>query len=361
MGSNTAAALAIIVLGSLIAAGCSDSSAVPAATSAADKSAEAADAIPVEVSQPFVGDFIAHHAGTGTLIAEADAIVPARVGGEVRRLLVEEGDKVRKGQLLATIDERQLTLELQQIDAQLAKARADYRRQLELHDKGLIAAGAFENQRFDLSDLKARHDLATLNLSFTNIRAPFDGIVAERHVRVGENLAAGAPAFRITNPNPLRTEVYIPERELARLAVGQRALIEVDALASQQFAGAVTLVAPTVDPKTATFKVTIEVDSHDGALKPGMFARVAIELARRAGSLQIPRNALLENTDTPQVFVVDDGHARLRTIKTGMNDSRFVEVLDGLDRDSKVVVVGQTALKDGSAIRVVSLDDPAKG
>jgi membrane fusion protein (multidrug efflux system) len=346
----------LIAVATLLLGGCAASDAERAPGTASAEGPKGATAIPVEVVRPTRREMLAGYSGTATLEAEADAEVIARVGGQVERLLVEEGQQVAAGQLLAVLDGRQLRLQAEQARAQLAKLERDYRRQVELNQKGLIAAGAFEGLRFDLDNLRAAHELATLQLSYTELRAPFAGVVALRHIRVGQNLQAGAVSFRIVNSDPLRAQVHVPERQLARLARGQGASVQIDALAGRSFPARVTLVSPTVDAQTATFKVTLEIADPRHELRPGMFARVGIVFERRANALAVPQSALLDDDSGPAVFVVDRGKAVRRALRVGLSDSGTIEVQSGLDGSEQVVVVGQSGLKDGNAVRIVALE-----
>ena len=325
-----------------------------------EEKAKADAAIPVEVAQPVRGEMLAMYSGTATLEAEADAEVIAKVGGEVRRLFVEEGDHVRAGQVLAQLDDRQLRLQAAQTRAARAKAERDFNRQVELHSKGLVSAGAFENLKYDLDNQVAADDLAQLNLSYSEIRAPFAGLVAVRHVKLGQEIAIGTSMFRVTDPTPLKASVFVPERELARLKPGQSASISVDALAGRSFPALVRLVSPVVDAATATFKVTLEVNDPKGDLKPGMFARVGIVFERRNDALTIPRVALTDTDGSSNVFVVTAGKAEQRAIKTGLSNAGRVEIIEGLKGNEQVVVVGQNGLKDGNPVRVVTLEQTAK-
>jgi len=342
-------ALLFVAASAALLAACGSSSADSA-------KAEAPVSVPVEVVAATRGEMLARYTGTATLEAEADADVIARAGGEVLRVLVEEGDRVKEGQLLAVLDGRQLRLEAAQARAQFAKAERDYRRQVELHDKGLVSAGAFEGLKFDLENLRATYELTELMLSYTEIRAPFAGLVASRFVKVGQNVPQGTRTFRITDPTPLKASVFVPERELAHLAPGQSAVALVDALGSRSFPARVTLVSPAIDPATATFKVTLELDDREGVLKPGMFARVGIVFERREAALQVPRVALIEADGTSSVFVVEDGKAVQRAVTTGLVDGGNIEVTTGVADGDSIVIVGQTGLKDGNAVRVVSLE-----
>jgi membrane fusion protein (multidrug efflux system) len=363
MTTNTsrAAVLALVLVLTSTLAGCAKEG-VAADKSAQEKDAKAAAeaAIPVEIALPVRGEMLAMYSGTATLEAEADAEVIAKVGGEVRRLYVEEGDRVKSGQLLAQLDDRQLRLEAAQTRAALAKSERDFNRQVELHDKGLVSAGAFEGLKYDLDNHRAADDLARLNLSYSEIRAPFSGIVSLRHIKMGQEIAIGSKLFRVTDPMPLKASVFIPERELSRLKPGQSATVAVDALAGRTFPAIVKLVSPTVDAATATFKVTLEVNDPQGNLKPGMFSRVGIVFERRPDTLTIPRVALLDTDGSANVFVVTDGKAEQRPVRTGLTNAGKVEVVEGLKGDEQVVVVGQSGLKDGNPVRVVSLEPAAQ-
>ena len=351
---------AVIALALTVSACAKDGVAGDKTAQEKEAKALADSAIPVEVAKPVRGEMLAMYSGTATLEAEADAEIIAKVGGEVRRILVEEGDHVKSGQLLAVLDDRQLRLQAAQTRAELAKAERDFNRQVELHQKGLVSAGAFEGLKYDLDNQRAANDLASLSLSYSEIRAPFAGIVSARHVKLGQEIAIGTSVFRVTDPTPLKAAVYVPERELARLKIGQAASISVDALAGRAFPAIVKLVSPTVDAATATFKVTLEVNDPKGDLKPGMFSRVGIVFERRTEALTIPRIALLDTDGTSNVFVVTAGKAEQRAIKTGLSNAGKLEVTEGLTGTEQVVIVGQNGLKDGNPVRVVSLEQTAK-
>ena len=141
---------------------------------------------------------------------------------------------------------------------------------------------------------------------------------------------------------------------MSKMAVGQPAQVTVDAVPGQEFAGRVSLITPRVDRATATFPVKIEISDEDGLLRTGMFARVAIVYERRPDAVQIPRSALLDSDGPPTVFVVEGAKAVERPLELGLSNGGFVEVLSGLGRDEKVVVVGQGALKAGTEVRVVN-------
>ncbi|HZF17707.1 MAG TPA: efflux RND transporter periplasmic adaptor subunit [Steroidobacteraceae bacterium] len=348
---NRSIVAAAAVLATLSVAGCGDQ----ANGKAKDDKAETA-AIPVEVRDPKLGEMLAVYAGTATLEADGEAVVVAKVGGEVKRILVEEGQSVREGQVLAVLDGDQLRLQLEQSAANLQKLERDYQRNSDLHAKGLVAESAVDNVKSDLDALRASHDIAKLQLSYTEIRAPIAGVVAERNIKVGNTIQPNTVVFKVTDMEPLLAYVHAPERELRLLSPGQSAQIAVDAMPGQVFIGKIARVSPVVDPATGTFKITVEVDDPTAKLKPGMFARVGVVYERRANALQIPRTAIVDNDGQATVFVVNQAKAEQRDIKTGLANAGFIEVTEGLKQGEQVVVVGQNGLKTGNLVRVVTLE-----
>jgi membrane fusion protein (multidrug efflux system) len=338
----------------LLAAGCSNGKAKEK-----DKDAsEAETSVPVEVQPLRRAEMIAVQSGTAPIEAHEEAEVVAKVAGEVRQLFVEEGDTVKAGQLMARLDGDRLRLEVAQTEANLRKLERDYNRQLELSQKGLVAKGTAENAKFDLDALRASYDSARLELSYTEIRAPIDGVVSARHIKVGNTIAQNAPTFRVTNLDPLVAYVHIPEKEFRKLAPDQSAEVVVDALGGERFAGTISRISPTVDPKTGTFRARVEVADQSRRLKPGMFARVNIVYERRADALQLPRTAILDADGQQSVYVVDSGKAQQRVIRTGLANAGWIEVLDGLTGDERVVTVGQAGLKSGTPVKIVGEETP---
>jgi membrane fusion protein (multidrug efflux system) len=294
------------------------------------------------------------YTGTAPIEAFADATVIAKVGGEVREILAEEGDDVRRGQVLARLDGDRLRLEKEQAEAQLRKLKGDYQRNVDLKDKGLISEGDFEKIRYEMEALQATFDLASLELDYTEIRAPIDGVVSERIIKLGNTIDVNAETFKVTSLEPLVSYLHVPEREYRRIDPGQAATIEVDALSGVGFDATVARISPVVDPATGTFKITIEVSDDERRLKPGMFGRISIVYDSRANAMLIPRSAVIEEAGESMVWVVVDGKAEKRPIRTGYADAGNIEILDGIREDDEVIVVGQTNLKSGSAVSIVN-------
>ena len=168
-------------------------------------------AVPVEVQPLKRAEMAAVYSGTAPVEAHEQAVVVAKVGGEVRQIYVEEGDSVQPGQVLARLDGDRLRLTLAQTDANLRKLERDYKRTLELADKGLVPKSTAENTKFDLDALRAGYESARLELNYTEIRAPIKGVISMRNIKVGNTIMPNDPTFTITDLDPLVAYVHVPE------------------------------------------------------------------------------------------------------------------------------------------------------
>ncbi|MDH3274839.1 MAG: efflux RND transporter periplasmic adaptor subunit [Gammaproteobacteria bacterium] len=325
-----------------------------------EESEEEAIAIPVEVGSPVRGDIVAVYSGTAPIEALAEADVIAKVAGEVREINVEEGDIVKQGQVLAKLDGDRLRLELNQSEANLRKLQRDYERNVELKDKSLISSGDFDKIKYDLEALEASFNLAKLELDYTQIRAPIDGVVSERFVRLGNTLAVNEPVFRITSFDPLVAYLHVPEREYRHIAEGQPVGIDIDALRGLRVIASVTRVSPIVDPETGTFKITIEISDDQRRIKPGMFGRISIVYDQHVNVLQIPRSAILEEDGETTVFVVEDDKAIRKVVQTAYSNAGMMEITSGLSDDDRVITKGQIGLKDDALVTIINAPDAAE-
>jgi membrane fusion protein (multidrug efflux system) len=354
MGPNRFAAGAL--LGILFLAGC-QSDGQTEGTEVAEEAEEAAP-IPVETARPTRGDVYAMYTGTAPIEAFAEADVIAKVDGEVRELLVEEGQEVRKGEVLARLDGDRLKLELNESEAKLRKLQRDYERNVDLKEKGLISDGDFERIKFEMEALEASFNLARLELDYTQIRAPIDGVVSERYVKMGNTISVGEPLFRVTSLTPLVAYLHVPEREYRNIEPGQPVSIDIDALPDERIIATVSRVSPVVDPQTGTFKITVEIVDNERRIKPGMFGRIGVVYDVHTNALQVPRSAVVEDEGQVSVFVVEGDVAIRKTVTLGYSNRGLVEITSGLEDDENVVTVGQSSLKQDSKVTVIN--KPAK-
>jgi len=342
-----------------------DAEAETAATSDADASADSEDRkddeeetqpIPVETNTPVRGNIYATYTGTAPIEAFSEADVVAKVDGEIRQLLVEEGDFVTANQILVRLDGDRLRLELNESRARLSKLQRDHQRNEELRDKGLISQGDYEKIQYDLEALQASFNRRSLELDYTGIRAPIAGVVSERYVKLGNTIKSGDPVYRVTSLDPLVAYIHVPEREFHRIAAGQSVLINIDALPGPPVQASVTRVSPIVDPATGTFKITIEVHQgdYDTRIKPGMFGRMDIVYDQHVNVLQVPRSAIVTRAGTASVFVVEDGLGVRRDVETGFSENGMMEITSGLSDSDNVITVGHIGLKNESKVVVIN-------
>lgn len=313
--------------------------------------------VPVEVAQVAKRPIQASYHGTAALEAPNEAQVVAKTSGVLFALLVEEGDMVKKGQVLARLDPERPRLEVQRAEAMLHKLEAELARSKELYSRKLVAADLYEKLRYDVETQRTTAQMMQLELSYTNIVAPIDGVIAQRMVKQGNLIQLNSALFRIIDAAQLEAVLNVPERELATLRDGLAVSMQVDALPGKKFEGVIDRVSPVVDAGSGTFRVTTQFDSQ-GVLKPGMFGRIGVIYDQRADALTIPRTALLEDAGESAVFVVRDGAAVRVPIEVGYASGDLIEIRGGLTDGESVVTAGKVTLRDG--IKVEVLNAPAK-
>ncbi len=339
--------LAILTLtGSAVIAGCGTGEA-----SVTDPSeVRAATPVPVETAAPMRGDIFATYHATSTIESDVDAPVLARVGGEVVELLVEEGDFVKAGQVLARLDGERLRLEMLSARADLDRVSGELERYDDLAARGLVSAAMYDGLKYDMDALKARYELARLNYEYSAIRATIGGVVSARDIKLGQHVTADSVAFRITNTSELVAYLQIPQAELAKFATGHSANLAVDSMPDVVFDATIARISPTIDTRNGTFKATAVIGNDSGELVPGMFARFTIAYEKHSDALLIPSVAVIEEDDEATVYVVIDGAVSRRIVETGIASEGRVEILGGLEDNEEIVVVGHTGLRDGSKV-----------
>lgn len=310
----------------------------------------AATPVPVEVALPERADIFATYLATSTIESDADAPVLARVSGDVVQLLVEEGDLVEAGQVLARLDGERLRLAMLSARADLEMTRREFIRYEDLAERGLVSAAMYDGLRYDLAALQASYDLAKLNYDYSEIRAPIDGIVSSRDIKLGQNIAVNTVAFRITDTRELVAYLQIPQSELAKFAAGHNATLTVDSMPGTDFAATIARISPTIDTRNGTFRATALINNGDGNLVPGMFARFTIAYEKHEGALLVPQQAVVVEDEEASVYVVTNGEVSRRIVETGISSAGQVEILEGLADGEEIVTVGHSSLRDGSKV-----------
>jgi len=313
------------------------------------------EVVPVEVCTPWRADLSSYVFGNTHIEARREVEIIARVQGQLQQLLVEEGERVARGQVLAELDKSELTLSRREAAARLENNRALYERTSRMLEQELTSQEALDNSKYLYETAKTQYEQAELNLHYATISAPFSGVITSRLIEEGEMIRVNTVMFHLADMDKLLARVYVPEKQLARISVGDHVRLESEMFPGDDFSGEVEMISPVVDPATGTVKVTVRVTGNRGKLKPGMFCSAYILTETHENSLVITRKALLRDVDDTQVYVVEDGGvARLRKITIGIEQGDSLEVLAGLDDGDQVVLVGKEALHDGSRVRLVS-------
>jgi len=318
--------------------------------SVSEDAVQAATPVPVEIARPHRSDIYATYDATAAITSDADAPVVARVAGEVIELLVEEGDRVKAGQVLARLDGRRLRLEMLAAKANLAKTDSEYKRNIDLHERGLISASMYEGLKYDLAALEASYKLAQLNYDYSNIRATIAGVVSSREIKPGQTVNVNGVAFRITDTSELIAYLHIPQSQLPKFGAGQIATVQVASMPDVEFPASIVRISPTIDVRNGTFRATALIQNDKGKLAPGMFGQFTIAYEKHPNALVIPSAALLDEDEQSTVYVVEDGQVVRRVVETGIVANGVVEILGGLAENEQVVVIGHNGLRDGSKV-----------
>jgi membrane fusion protein (multidrug efflux system) len=287
------------------------------------------------------------------LSAVEEALVVARTQGIVETIFVEEGMVVEKGTPLAQLDTRRLALDMARTETNLESLKRALNRADQLYASKMISPDAYDQARFNYEREAAVLALLAQDLSEATIRAPINGVITVRHIKLGNTLQPNSQAFEMKRSDVIEAILNVPEQELLKLKPGQPASILVDALRGLVVDGQVLRIAPEVNAATGTFRVTVTMLNPDGQLKPGMFARVDILYDRYSDALLVSREAVITQRNEKSVFVLSGETVKRQLIETGYTQGDRVEVKAGLSLGDQVVVRGQSTLKDGGLVRVV--------
>ncbi|HLT36660.1 MAG TPA: efflux RND transporter periplasmic adaptor subunit [Enhygromyxa sp.] len=292
-----------------------------------------------------------------TIEAELQVTVHAESTGRITSLDLEEGDEIKEGAVLARIKRDAQSLGFERAETNLADVEREFARVEQLYKQGIASQTEYDQAKTKVDaarlDIKDRRR----DLSNTVVKAPFAGVVTRRFVDPGGFVSNGAQMFEITDFDTLVARVYVPEKELDRVAVGQSAEIVGKAAKNRQGTGEVKRIAPVVDATTGTVKVTIGLPEAlaggaNGFL-PGMYAEVTLTTEVHADVPIVPKPALVHEDEQTFVFVAEGDRAKKQLIEVGLADDDFVEIVAGLEVGARIIVAGQAGLKDGGLITEV--------
>ena len=285
----------------------------------------------------------------GTVRARVRASVEAKVLGRIEWLNVTPGQVVKAGDVLARLDTREVSARLEQARVQFEQAERELKR-----FTGLLQQNAVTRQEYDVAESRARSARAAVTevetwLGYAQLSAPFEGVVTRKWVEVGDLAVPGKALAEVEDPRSLRVEADIPEALVGGLKLGTPLAIRVPSL-GKDLAGVVSEIAPVGDPNSRTFLVKLDVPPDSG-LRAGLFGRVSVP-AGEYRSIYLPESALRLRGQLEQVFVLDQGVARLRLVRVGKRSGGEVEVTSGVLAGDTVVSDGVEMLTDGQPLEV---------
>jgi RND family efflux transporter MFP subunit len=292
---------------------------------------------------------------TGTVEPTVMLPIAPRVGGRVIQLNVDEGSRVRKGQVLARLDDADLASTVDELEARARFAQSQYERAQNLVRQGFMAKAELDRTRADLDAAQASVRRAKSVRDHMALTAPADGLILRRDGEIGQFIPAGQAVFYLSCCAPLRVTAEVDEEDIPRVHVGQKALLRADALPGKVLDGEVAEITPKGDPIARSYRVRIKL-ADPSALRVGMTVDANLIVAERPNALLVPATAIQSNA----VWVIEDGRARQRPVRTGVTGSGRTEVLEGLAADARIVDAPPAELREDRAVRVRTPDDAKK-
>ena len=286
---------------------------------------------------------------SGTVEEANSTSLSFSIMGTVKTVHVGLGDRVAKGQLIATVDPLSMQSSYDAAKASLAQAEDAYRRMKELYDKGSLPEIKWVEVQSKLQ--QAMEEVARKNLDDCKLYAPFSGIISEKMAEVGQNIMPGLPVVKLVTANQLKVKIAVPETEIAAIATGQKATITVSALNGRVFAGTVTEKGIVANPLSRSYDVKIRVDDADKELMPGMVVEAVLSGTGMGTLHVIPAHIVqLDEQNRSFVWVNAGGKASKRIIQCGGFTSEGVVVLSGLEESEEIIVEGQQKVCENTSV-----------
>ncbi len=339
--------------------------------------------VAVEVARVKVGDVEEKLSYVGSLLPDASVTLAPKISGRVEKVLVEVGDRVKEGQVLAVLEKDELTEEFNEAKASLKVYEAtligkeaelkDLKRKLDrakillertliareevdtLETQVLSAQAQVELTNAQMTQMKSRLINARIRLRSADVISPFAGYVAKRFVDRGALVNSTTPLVTVVDISSVKVNVAVVEGDYRKISPGQMAAVTADAYPGKRFQGKVARMAPVLDAESRTGEVEIELPNPRGDLKPGMFARAEIVAQRRSGVLLVPKGAQVKTREGYGVFrILEDGdRVGLVPIKPGLGRNGWVEVQGGLKEGDRIVILGSNLLRDGQRVNII--------
>ena len=317
------------------------------------KKRQAAPASPVEVAAAAAKTMSDDITAVGSLLSDESVQIAAETSGRVAQIKFTEGDVVAAGTVLIKLDDALISAQVEDAEARLTLAQANYERAASLRKSGTASQTTLDTAQSELSVQKAVYDLIKTQQEKLSIKAPFPGVLGFRTISPGAYVTAGTPLVNLEKIDQLKVNFSVPEFYLSKLAVGQKIEITADALPGTLFEGTIYAIDPAIDVNGRAIRVKATLANQDGKLRPGLLARITVKGTPRT-AVTIPESALVPRGNDFLVYKTDNGKAKETKVLAGRRENGFVEILDGVEIGQQVVIAGQARLRDGVNVEIVS-------
>jgi membrane fusion protein, multidrug efflux system len=312
--------------------------------------------VKVQVQKAALFDSGQEVAYSGTIEASESTPLSFNVPGTVISVMVSEGDFVKKGQLLATLNEATLKNVFSMSKATLEKAEDAYKRLKPMYDNGNLPEIKLVEVETGLQQAQAAAAIAQKNLDDCNLYASVSGFIGSRSIEPGMNVLPGITAIKILSIEKLYARVSISENEIAKINKGQKALITVGALGNENYEGMVEEIGVMADPIAHTYKIKIGIHNKNNTIRPGMICNASIQIVSPVNSVVIPNRAVqVDEKGKAFVFSVDGIQNRVsrKYVETGRLLNEGIEITNGVSAGELIVIAGQQKLVDNSLVQIV--------
>ena len=319
--------------------------------------------IPIAVANVVIGDATSTYVTTTTLEAEHHAEILSRTTGVIEKIFHEEGDVVEAGDVLLYLEDKDQQLAVKQSELRVAQLQQEFDRQQRMVDAGIVSQEVFDQSRNALETAQAELEVAKLQLSYTQVRAPFSGRIVRRHQDLGAHVTPSAQLFEIMDVTPLLARIFIPSNRIGNVAEGQEIKLRLDSI-DTELMGTTRLVSPIVDPETGTIKITAEIKDYPSGTRPGDFAEAQIITDRRENTMLVPSVAVFEENGREILYIVEDGKAVRKPVVVGYIEGGNSEIIRGITPDDLIVIKGQRNLREGIPVEILegpTQDTPMEG
>lgn len=290
----------------------------------------------------------------GTLQADQAITVTPEITGIVTSIDFEDGERIEQGDVIITIDDKDLKARLAQAEARLTLTRANYQRAERLLKQGSGTARARDEAVNDFKSAEAEVAATKTALDKATITAPFSGIIGLRQVSLGQYVTAGQPIATLADVDNLRIDFRVSEVFLTKIAKGQNVSVVFDALPGETYKGVISAIDPVVSVDGRSLSVRALLTNDSGKLRPGLFGRVEIVTEVR-DSILLPESAIVASPEGGEaVFKVTDGRAKMMPVTLGERRPGEVEILSGVEEGDTIIVSGQLKIRDGDGVEIAN-------